>query len=109
MNALAVILEVPRYIWRQTLKPLSDFGFGRRSIWEGGVGLFLVSGAVLVALSLAWLRGFYCSLNSGSTWLCLNFLKLVVFAQEHKLGLEGSLLVKLSVSRMIKFSYLTIL
>ncbi|KAJ6370492.1 hypothetical protein OIU76_028718 [Salix suchowensis] len=58
MNALAVILEVPRYIWRQTLKPLSDFGFGRRSIWEGGVGLFLVSGAVLVALSLAWLRGF---------------------------------------------------
>jgi ABC-type transporter Mla subunit MlaD len=40
------------------LKPLSDFGFGRRSIWEGGVGLFLVSGAVLVALSLAWLRGF---------------------------------------------------
>jgi hypothetical protein len=58
MNALAVILEVPRNIWRQTLKPLSDFGFGRRSIWEGGVGLFLVSGAVLVALSLAWLRGF---------------------------------------------------
>ncbi|XP_061947118.1 protein TRIGALACTOSYLDIACYLGLYCEROL 2, chloroplastic-like isoform X2 [Populus nigra] len=58
MNALAVILEVPRNIWRQTLKPLSDFGFGRKSIWEGGVGLFLVSGAVLVALSLAWLRGF---------------------------------------------------
>ncbi|KAL5067608.1 hypothetical protein RYX36_018495 [Vicia faba] len=29
-----------------------------RSIWEGGVGLFLVSGAVLLALSLAWLKGF---------------------------------------------------
>ncbi|KAB5548455.1 hypothetical protein DKX38_011973 [Salix brachista] len=58
MNPLAVVLEVPRSIWRQTLKPLGDFGFGRRSIWEGGVGLFLVSGAVLVALSLAWLRGF---------------------------------------------------
>ena len=58
MNPLAAVLEVPRSIWRQTLKPLGDFGFGRRSIWEGGVGLFLVSGAVLVALSLAWLRGF---------------------------------------------------
>lgn len=57
-NPLAVVLEVPVNIWRQTLKPLGDFGFGRRSIWEGGVGLFLVSGAVLVALSLAWLRGF---------------------------------------------------
>ncbi|GAV92172.1 MCE domain-containing protein, partial [Cephalotus follicularis] len=44
----------PTIIWR----PLSDFGFGSRSIWEGGVGLFLVSGAVLLALSLAWLRGF---------------------------------------------------
>lgn len=57
-NIFAVILDVPRTIWRQTLRPLSDFGFGRRSIWEGGVGLFLVSGAVLLALSLAWLRGY---------------------------------------------------
>ncbi|XP_041025573.1 protein TRIGALACTOSYLDIACYLGLYCEROL 2, chloroplastic-like isoform X1 [Juglans microcarpa x Juglans regia] len=57
-NPLAVVLDVPRNIWRQTLRPLSDFGFGRRSIWEGGVGLFLVSGTVLLALSLAWLRGF---------------------------------------------------
>ncbi|CAN0857985.1 Protein TRIGALACTOSYLDIACYLGLYCEROL 2, chloroplastic [Linum grandiflorum] len=57
-NPLSLVLEVPKTLWRQTLKPLSDFGFGRRSIWEGGVGLFLVSGAVLLALSLAWLRGF---------------------------------------------------
>ncbi|XP_059451438.1 protein TRIGALACTOSYLDIACYLGLYCEROL 2, chloroplastic-like isoform X2 [Corylus avellana] len=57
-NPLAVVLDIPRNVWRQTLRPLSDFGFGRRSIWEGGVGLFLVSGAVLFALSLAWLRGF---------------------------------------------------
>ncbi|XP_059656811.1 protein TRIGALACTOSYLDIACYLGLYCEROL 2, chloroplastic [Cornus florida] len=57
-NPLAVILDVPRNIWKQTLRPLSDFGFGRRSIWEGGVGLFLVSGTVLLALSLVWLRGF---------------------------------------------------
>ncbi|KAF7815530.1 protein TRIGALACTOSYLDIACYLGLYCEROL 2, chloroplastic-like isoform X1 [Senna tora] len=57
-SPLAVVLDVPRTIWRQTLGPLSNFGFGRRSIWEGGVGLFLVSGTVLFALSLAWLRGF---------------------------------------------------
>lgn len=57
-NPLAVVLDIPRAIWKQTMRPLSDFGFGGRSIWEGGVGLFLVSGAVLFALSLAWLRGF---------------------------------------------------
>lgn len=57
-NPLSVVLSVPQNIWRRTLRPLSDFGFGRRSIWEGGVGLFLVSGAVLLALTLAWLRGF---------------------------------------------------
>lgn len=58
-NPLAVILDVPSSIWRQTLRPLSDFGFGRKSIWEGGVGLFVVSGAVLLALALAWLRAFH--------------------------------------------------
>ncbi|KAL2513563.1 Protein TRIGALACTOSYLDIACYLGLYCEROL 2 [Forsythia ovata] len=57
-SPLSVVFDVPRTIWRQTLRPLSDFGFGKRSIWEGGVGLFLVSGTVLLALSLAWLRGF---------------------------------------------------
>lgn len=57
-NPLAVVLDVPRIIWKQTLRPLSDFGFGRRSIWEGGVGLFLVSGSVLFALCLVWLRAF---------------------------------------------------
>ncbi|KAK4856015.1 hypothetical protein QYF36_013299 [Acer negundo] len=43
-NPLAVVLDAPRKLWRQTLRPLSDFGFGRKSVWEGGVGLFLVSG-----------------------------------------------------------------
>ncbi|CAL0315827.1 unnamed protein product [Lupinus luteus] len=57
-NPLAVVLDIPRAIWRQMLCPLSDFGFGRRSVWEGGVGLFLVSGTLLFVLSLAWLRGF---------------------------------------------------
>ncbi|KAK3005567.1 hypothetical protein RJ639_015812 [Escallonia herrerae] len=57
-NPLAPVLDIPRNIWRNTLRPLSDFGFGRRSIWEGGVGLFVVSGVVLLALSLVWLKGF---------------------------------------------------
>lgn len=58
-SPFSAILDAPRTIWRRTLRPLNDFGFGRRSIWEGGVGLFIVSGTVLLALSLAWLRGFY--------------------------------------------------
>ncbi|CAL4959222.1 unnamed protein product [Urochloa decumbens] len=45
-------------VWRRTLQPLGDYGFGKRSVWEGGVGLFMVSGAALLALALAWLRGF---------------------------------------------------
>ncbi|KAM0941344.1 putative protein TRIGALACTOSYLDIACYLGLYCEROL 2 [Dioscorea sansibarensis] len=58
-NPLTQVLDVPRTLWNRTLQPLSDFGFGRRSIWEGGVGLFMVSGAALLALSLVWLKGFY--------------------------------------------------
>ncbi|KAL5716693.1 Protein TRIGALACTOSYLDIACYLGLYCEROL 2 [Ranunculus cassubicifolius] len=58
-NPFAVILDFPKSIWRETLRPLSDFGFGKKSIWEGGVGLFIVSGAVIFALSVVWLRGFY--------------------------------------------------
>ncbi|BAT80914.1 Protein TRIGALACTOSYLDIACYLGLYCEROL 2 [Vigna angularis] len=54
----AASLKIPHTVWRKTLKPLSDFGFSDRSIWEGGVGLFLVSGTVLFVLSLAWLRAF---------------------------------------------------
>lgn len=37
-SALSAVLDVPRRLWKQTLRPLGDFGFGRRSIWEGGVG-----------------------------------------------------------------------
>lgn len=57
-NPLAVVFDIPRRIWKQTLVPLSDFGFGRNSVWEGGVGLFLVSGTILFVLSMAWLRAF---------------------------------------------------
>ncbi|XP_062208236.1 protein TRIGALACTOSYLDIACYLGLYCEROL 2, chloroplastic-like isoform X2 [Phragmites australis] len=57
-NPFAALIEVPRTLWRRTLQPLGDYGFGKRSVWEGGVGLFMVSGAALLALALAWLRGF---------------------------------------------------
>jgi len=57
-NPFAALLQVPRTLWRRTLQPLGDYGFGTRSVWEGGVGLFMVSGAALLALALAWLRGF---------------------------------------------------
>uniref|UniRef100_A0ACD5Y7S7 Uncharacterized protein n=1 Tax=Avena sativa TaxID=4498 RepID=A0ACD5Y7S7_AVESA len=53
-NPLAPLVE----LWRRTVQPLGDYGFGKRSVWEGGVGLFMVSGAALLALALAWLRGF---------------------------------------------------
>lgn len=72
-NPLSVVLDVPKNIWRQTTRPLSNFGFGRRSIWEGGVGLFLVSGTVLLALSLAWLRGFQLRSKFQKYWAVFEF------------------------------------
>ncbi|KAG8373186.1 hypothetical protein BUALT_Bualt12G0144900 [Buddleja alternifolia] len=57
-SPLYVVLGVARAIWRRTMRPFTtDFGFGRKSVWEGGVALFLILGAVLFALSWAWLRG----------------------------------------------------
>ncbi|ONK67758.1 uncharacterized protein A4U43_C05F3470 [Asparagus officinalis] len=53
-----LVLDAPRTIWSRALQPMSDSGFGPRSVWEGGVGLFLVSGMALLALTLAWLKGF---------------------------------------------------
>ncbi|CAD7702791.1 unnamed protein product [Ostreobium quekettii] len=38
-------------------KMLRDFGIGRRSIWEGGVGAFVLGGAVLTFWLLSWARG----------------------------------------------------
>eukprot|EP00249_Psilotum_nudum_P018113 c26644_g1_i1 orf=255-1526(+) len=50
------LLDVPRSVWRQIVTPLSNFGFGKRSLWEGGVGLFIISGIVLLAATLSWLK-----------------------------------------------------
>lgn len=51
------IFSLPGAIWRQILGPLSNFGFGKRSVWEGGVGLFVLSGMVVLAITLVWVKG----------------------------------------------------
>eukprot|EP00249_Psilotum_nudum_P018115 c26644_g2_i3 orf=138-1388(+) len=53
---VSIVLDVPRSVWRQVVTPLSNFGFGKQSLWEGGVGLFIVSGFVLLAATLSWLQ-----------------------------------------------------
>uniref|UniRef100_A0A0C9S972 TSA: Wollemia nobilis Ref_Wollemi_Transcript_8943_1754 transcribed RNA sequence n=1 Tax=Wollemia nobilis TaxID=56998 RepID=A0A0C9S972_9CONI len=57
-RGMKVMIDLPRSVWRQTLKPLSNFGFGKKNIGEGGVGLFIMSGAVLLAFTILWLKGF---------------------------------------------------
>ncbi len=54
---VARVLEVPGRVWQQVLHPLSDFGFGKRSVWEGGVGLFVMAGGILLAITLVWVKG----------------------------------------------------
>jgi hypothetical protein len=44
-------------IWMSLVKPLRDFGFGRTNIWEGGVGLFLIGGMGVAALTVNWVLG----------------------------------------------------
>ena len=39
------------------VKPLQDFGFGRTRLWEGGVGLFMISGVSLAFLLYGWIQG----------------------------------------------------
>lgn len=44
--------------WEQGVAgPLSNFGIGKRSIKEGGVGLFMMSGVVLLGLVVGWVQG----------------------------------------------------
>ena len=39
------------------VKPLQDFGFGRTRLWEGGVGLFIISGVGLGFVLYGWIQG----------------------------------------------------
>ncbi|MCO5568168.1 hypothetical protein L7F22_021864 [Adiantum nelumboides] len=52
------VLGLPASLWKQLVNPLSNFGFGKRSVWEGGVGIFIISGAVLFTLTVGWLKGY---------------------------------------------------
>ncbi|MCO5551766.1 hypothetical protein L7F22_005269 [Adiantum nelumboides] len=52
------VLGLPASLWKQLVNPLSNFGFGKRSVWEGGVGIFVISGAVLFTLTVGWLKGY---------------------------------------------------
>lgn len=38
-------------------KPLQDFGFGRTRLWEGGVGLFMITGVALSFVIWGWIQG----------------------------------------------------
>lgn len=42
---------------RRLVKPLQDFGFGRTRLWEGGVGLFIISGVALTFIIWGWIQG----------------------------------------------------
>ena len=39
------------------VKPLQDFGFGRTRLWEGGVGLFMITGVALSFVIWGWIQG----------------------------------------------------
>lgn len=52
------VLGIPASLWKQLVNPLNNFGFGQRSVWEGGVGIFVISGAVLLSLTVGWLKGY---------------------------------------------------
>ncbi|CAM6075811.1 unnamed protein product [Sphagnum tenellum] len=55
------VFEVPRSLWQQLLmQPLMRgfVGFGKPgSVWKGGVGMFVMAGAVLLAITLIWVNG----------------------------------------------------
>lgn len=50
------------------LRPLTDFGVGKKSVWEGGVGLFVLMGAALAGGLAAWVSG--ASFNKGRGYQC---------------------------------------
>ena len=44
-------------LWGRVVRPMQDFGFGRKSVWEGGVGLFIMAGAAFLVLLVSWVKG----------------------------------------------------
>lgn len=58
-------VEDDKGILHNVTKALRDFGFGRTSLLEGGVGLFLLAGLGLLFMLYSWIRG--AVLGSGRT------------------------------------------
>lgn len=57
-NPIQAFANQVQAIWtRVVVIPLSNFGFGKRSIWEGGVGLFILTGIFMMAFTLNWIKG----------------------------------------------------
>eukprot|EP00897_Mesotaenium_endlicherianum_P002487 jgi/Mesen1/2266/ME000154S01436 len=56
-NPFTALARFIQSFWRQVSLPLGNFGFGKRSIWEGGVGLFVVTGVVMLAMLITWIKG----------------------------------------------------
>ena len=60
-------------LWNRLAKPLQDFGFGRTRIMEGGVGLFIVGGALLGALIAGWIVGIFNNARKNSYQAFIEF------------------------------------
>ena len=60
-------------LWNRLAKPLQDFGFGRTRIMEGGVGLFIVGGAMLGALICGWIVGIFNNARKNSYQAFIEF------------------------------------
>ena len=50
-------VNVLKTFLRRLVKPLQDFGFGRTRLWEGGVGLFIISGVAVTFIIWGWIQG----------------------------------------------------
>ncbi|KAK9829546.1 hypothetical protein WJX72_006404 [[Myrmecia] bisecta] len=55
------------------LRPLRDFGVGRTSLWEGGVGLFVFVGIGFALLLTTWARGGQLGRKGGGYQAVLEF------------------------------------
>jgi len=48
-----------RRAWQRVTAPLRELGIGRRSLWEGGVGLFLMIGVGVFWMCISWVKGWH--------------------------------------------------
>ncbi|KAI9157281.1 hypothetical protein LWI28_019740 [Acer negundo] len=84
-NPIAVVLDVPRKFWRQTLHPLSDFGLVRRVFGKVGWGCFLYRVQCFLL----------------SVWLVNPSLKAVVEVEDCKIIIPQNSLVEVNQSGLL--------